>query len=68
MIEGVDYFQFSEILIHRVCNGDEYKLPTLIVVKRHQPQKLGWYPLVLGSKRNDLGKFLGGFKSEVQHP
>lgn len=58
MFEGVDYFQFSEALIHRVCNGDEYKLPTLIMVKRNQPLKIGWYPLVIGGKKNELGKCL----------
>ena len=51
MIEGVDYFEFTESLIHRVCNGDEYKLPTLIIIKRVKPMKIGWYPLVTSSKK-----------------
>lgn len=58
MLEGVDYFQLQEQLIRRVCNGDEYKLTMLIFSKRNDPQKCGWYPLILGGNKRELGKFL----------
>ena len=57
-MEGIDYINLKESLIRRVCNGDEYKLHTLIIVKRNDPQQCGWYPLVLGGKNSELGKFL----------
>jgi hypothetical protein len=58
MIEGIDYFEFSESLICRVCNGDEYRLPALIIVKRNEPLKIGWYPLITSGNKNELGKVL----------
>ncbi len=57
MIEDIDYFLFRENLIFTVCNGDQYKLPTIISLSKGGPKNPGRYPISNG-KKSELGKYL----------